>query len=391
VLLETDGKVIRQIMRVTPVRIFVPRLVDATQTNPQNLNAKALLSRFSDPSCQWMTVHYGDPLQDVANNRLVTLTRLLRGRLWPWHMMILYLRGVDAIFYPGMEWFDDRALELRHRFRRRAPIIAILEGFPGDALREATLSKWAGHPVFCHRVAAKVVARIDRMLHQADHIIAISPFVAKIGSQLYGDKFSVLPLGIDMKRIAAALPASKAATAPDVCTVIGAGRVDDHKRPEMFLKLAEQFPAVRFRWIGEGRQRKALIADANKRGLRNLSFPGGLPHDGVIEELKAADIFAMPSRSEGVPKVTGEAAACGLPIIAFGYYEPPTVIDGENGYRVWSDDEFELRLNQLLGDSEGRQAMGERSSELAKTWDWVVLAKQWEEEILRVIGHRRGD
>lgn len=377
-------------MRVTPLRILVPQLVDTTQTSPQNLNAKSLLSRFSDPSCQWMAVHYRDPLRDAANNRLVTLTRLWRGRLWPWHMMILYLRGVDAIFYPGMEWFDDHALKLRRRFLRRAPIITILEGLPGDAQREATLSKWAGHPVFCHRVENKVVERIDRMLHQADHIIAISPFVAKMGSQLYGDKFSALPLGIDTKLIAATLPASKTDTAPNVCTVICVGRVDDHKRPEMFLKLAEQFRAVHFHWIGEGRQREALIMEADRRGLHNLSFPGALPPEGVIAELTAADIFAMPSRSEGVPKVTQEAAACGLPIIAFGYYEPPSVIDGENGYRVWSDNEFELRLNQLLDDSDRRQAMGKRSTELAKTWDWDVLAKQWEEEILRIIGQRRG-
>lgn len=375
---------------MTPVRILVPRLVDATQTNPQNLNAKSLLSRFSDPSCQWMAMHYGDPLRDVADNRRVTLTRLWRGRLWPWHMMILYLRGVDAIFYPGMEWFDDHALKLRRRFLRRAPIIAILEGFTGDAVREATLSKWAGHPVFCHRVEKKIVERIDRILHRADHIIAISPFVAKLGSQLYGDKFSALPLGIETKLITAALSASRTDTGPHVCTVIGAGRVDDHKRPEMFLKLAEQFRTVRFRWIGEGRRREALIMEAHRRGLDNLSFPGGLLPDEMIAELASADIFVMPSRSEGVPKVTQEAAACGLPIIAFGYYEPPTVIDGENGYRVWSDDEFELRLNQLLDDSKMRQAMGVRSSELAKTWDWDVLAKQWEEEILRVIGQCRG-
>jgi glycosyltransferase involved in cell wall biosynthesis len=375
---------------VTPVQILVPRLVDATQTNPQNLNAKSLLSRFSDPSCRWMAMHYGDPLPDVANNRLVTLTRLWRGRLWQWHMMMLYLRSVDAIFYPGMEWFDDHALKLRHRFLRRAPIIAILEGFTGDAEREATLSKWAGHPVFCHRVEEKIVERIDRMLHQADHIIAISPFVAKMGSQLYGDKFSVLPLGIETKLIAAALPASRTDSAPHVCTVICAGSVYDRKRPEIFLKLAEQFRSVCFRWIGEGRRREALIMETDRRGLHNLSFPGGFPHEGVIAELKAADIFVMPSRSEGVPKVTQEAAACGLPIIAFGYYEPPTVIDGENGYRVWSDGEFELRLNQLLDNGDRRQAMGERSSELAKTWDWDALAKQWEEEILRVIGQHRG-
>lgn len=372
-----------------PIRILVPKLVDAAQTNAQNLNAKALLSRFSDPSCHWLAAHYGDAQTSVVSNRHITLTRLWRRRLWQWHVMLMYMGRIDAIFYPGMHWFDDSALTFRRRFGWRTPIIATLEGLVGDGEREVILSTLAGHAVYCHRVEPKVINHVDSILHQADHIIAISPFLARMGSRLYGNKFSVLPLGIESKQIQEALSSSGTTCQKYWPTVICVGTVHEHKRPNLFLQLAEQFSSVHFRWIGEGPLREPLILEADKRGLRNLSFPGGRPPEGVIAELKAADIFVLPSRSEGVPKVTQEAAACGLPIIAFGYYEPPTVIDGENGYIVWSDEEFKLRLTQVLEDHVRRRAMGVRSLDLAKTWDWDRIAKQWEVKILQLIYEHR--
>ena len=377
-------------MPLTPARILVPRLVDAAQTNAQNLNAKALLSRFCNPSHQWIAAHYNDPHSAVANNPRVALARLWRGRLWPWRMTTLYLGQVDAIFYPGFEWFDDLALKLRSRFARCVPIIATFEGLVGDPEREAILSDLAGHAVYCHHVSRQTMERIDRTLHQADHIIALSPFLAKMGARLYGDKFSVLPLGIDAKLIETTLPTSTGCNNPNRCTVIAAGTVYERKRPELFLNLAEQFPAVDFRWIGEGPQRQALLMEAGRRRLHNLSFPGGRSPEGVIAEMKAADIFVLPSKAEGYGKVTQEAAACGLPVIVFGYYEPPPVIDGENGYAVWSDEEFELRLRQLIEDRDRRRAMGMRGKELARAWDWDVIAKQWEDEILRRVSHVSG-
>ena len=300
-------------------------------------------------------------------------------------MITLYLSGIDAIFYPGVEWFDDLALNLRRRFGVHLPIIATLEGLAGDVEREAILSGWAGHPVdsSSRRPEGHRACRQDSSSSGPHH--RNQPVLSKNGlPDCMATNFRCFRSGSNSKLIATTLPTSGVYNEPHDCTVICVGRVDDHKRPEQFLKLAERFPSVHFRWIGEGRQRQPLVMEASRRGLHNLSFPGGLPPEGVFAELKAADIFVLPSRSEGVPKVTQEAAACGLPVIAFGYYEPPTVIDRENGYLVWSDEEFELRLTQLLEDGDRRRAMGMRSLELAKTWDWDVIAKQWEAEILRL-------
>jgi glycosyltransferase involved in cell wall biosynthesis len=363
------------------LRIIVPRLVDTANVNAQNLNARSLLAHFGAPDCAWHCVSYGKPDPAVVANRRVKVTRLAPRRVWPWHVALFYQQPADAIFYPGVEWFDRIGLQCRDRTRRHVPVIATLEGLAGDAEREARVSRIAGHPVHCQRVSTDALRRVDELLTRADRIVAISPFLAKVGRELYGDKFSVLPLGVDV----ALFSPNGGPPSPRPKRVIGVGNVRKHKRPDVFLGLAERFADVQFCWIGDGDRRSVLVAEAARRGLKNISFRGALARAQVAAELRAADVFVMPSRAEGVPKATQEAVASGLPCIVFGHYESPSVIDGENGYVVWSDGELERRLAELLDNNVLRAQMGSRGAEMARAWDWGVVAPQWERRVHETI------
>lgn len=364
--------------------MLVPRLFDAENTNAQSLNAKALLACFRRTDVTWMGLHYDLPDTGVVANSQVRLSKLWRRHLWPWHAMVQYQRSVDAIFYPGAEWFDDAGLKWRSRLGRRVPVIATLEGLAGDADTESVLSEAAGHAVHCHRVERPVLERVRAVLDRADHVIAISPFLARMGRVLYGDKFFVLPLGVDLGRFH---PRSEARRAGPVA-VVSIGRVASHKRPGVFLHLAARFPQVRFQWFGEGPDRAGLIAEAASRRLGNLDFPGARRPSEIAEALRLSDIFVLPSLSEGTPKVSMEAAACGLPVIAFGCYEPPSIVDGKTGLLVWSDEELEDRLKQLVNDEGMRFALGANARDLACNWDWGRVADQWETHIVQVVRSR---
>lgn len=366
------------------LRVLVPRLFDAGNTNAQNLNAKALLARFRRPDVTWCGLRYDAADPDVAVNPQVRLTRLWRRHLWPWHVIKQYQSDVDAIFYPGAEWFDEAGVAWRTRFGKRVPVISTLEGLAGDADTETRLSEVAGHHVHCHRVERRILERVRAALDRADHVIAISPFLARMGRVLHGDKFSVLPLGVDT---AVFHPRASRRSARQL-TVVLAGRVGAHKRPRIALDLSTRFPHVRFRWYGDGEERAALIAQANSRGLTNLEFPGSRSPTELAEAFRDADVFMLPSLSEGVPKVTLEAAACGLPVVAFGFYEPPSVIDAKTGFLVWSDQEMEARLGQLIEDSSLREELGAGGLELARGCDWKDVAPRWEDRVVELA--RRG-
>ncbi len=361
--------------------VLVPRFADATNFNAQNLNAKSLLTRFRDPFTTWSMVHYDSPMHGISQSTNVRLTHLLPRHLWRPHLAAWYQKPADAIFYPGVAQPDEWGLRLRARTGRKIPVISTLEALAGTPERERQLSEWAGHPVHCQRVGADVVKRLDYIYRNSDHIIALSPFLARMGQKLYGDKFSVHMLGIEDK-VFFADPTLK----PSRPRVVSIGAVRHHKRPEQFLRLAASYPGADFVWFGEGELQVPLSCEAAQNGITNLTFAGIRNSVELANELRAASIFAMPSLGEGVPKVTQEAAACGLPVVIFGYYESPTVVDGQNGFAAWSDEEFAQRVGQLLSDSDLRARMRMCALRMAERWNWDSLAIEWESEILARIG-----
>jgi glycosyltransferase involved in cell wall biosynthesis len=69
--------------------------------------------------------------------------------------------------------------------------------------------------------------------------------------------------------------------------------------------------------VGQGPLRQALQRQADAAGVADrLTFVGPVPHDQLPDWFRAADLFVLPSRSEGVPNVLLEAAACGTPFVA---------------------------------------------------------------------------
>jgi glycogen(starch) synthase len=153
------------------------------------------------------------------------------------------------------------------------------------------------------------------------------------------------------------------------------------------LAMAERSPQADFVWYGEGSLRQTLTRQAVVRGVENIFFPGALPPSKLADEFRQADVFVVPSKSEGVPKVSQEAAACGLPVVVFGFFEAPSVQDGVNGFVVWNDEQFFRRVAELLCNPERAAQMGEIGAKMGKQWDWDVLAPKWQSTIIKQIRH----
>ncbi len=360
------------------VHIFVPRWMNRSITNAQNSNARALLSRFSDSRARWTAVG-NDQLPEAVIRNGVKIVPLFRSRLWKYQLALTYQSRFDAIFYPGVGWEDELGMKIRRLSGRRTPVIATIEGIIADHTALARISDLVGHPVFSQPGVEHAIPRIRRMYEMADHIIAISPFLARVAAFLYGNKVSCLPLGVE-----SAIFHSTGRRDPDRCRVMGCGTVKSSKNPQMFLRLAARYPQADFVWYGDGPMVQPLTAEANQMGLKNLRFPGGIQPAALAEEFRNSSVFVLPSHAEGVPKVTQEAAACGLPIVLNGYYEAPTVIHGRNGLVAWSDEELSEHVGALIRDPETRRKMGDQGIEMAKDWDWDRIAPQWEDLVIRL-------
>lgn len=358
---------------------------DADNTNAQAKNVQGLLAHWPDAGPRAAALSFADVAPEIAERPGIISRKLADDRLWPWRVALEMQADYRAIVAPGLHiWADWLGQRLRKVRGRAVPLITTVEGLMGAVFDVATecarYERAAGHPVYCQPVAAGTLRRRQRMHSQAAHIIAISPFLERMTALDHPGKVGTLPLGID-DRIFHARGRSRR----ERPVVMAVGGVREHKRPGMMLDLAARFAAADFVWYGEGELRAELSAEAARRGLSNLRFAGALAPAELAENYRRADVLVIPSRAEGVPKVSQEAAACGVAQVLFGFYEAPSVVDGVNGFVVWDDAAMAARIGELIDDEALRQRMGNAGVEMARDWSWRVVAPRWRQRILEVI------
>jgi glycosyltransferase involved in cell wall biosynthesis len=138
--------------------------------------------------------------------------------------------------------------------------------------------------------------------------------------------------------------------------------------------VASQRPQVQFLVAGEFGKNPAdaaftssVLALANQLGLASrLKFLGAV--QSIPSLLSFSDVFALPSRNEGLSNALLEAMQAGLPsvVTAVGG-NTEAVSDGVSGFVVPPEDPdaFALRLLDLLDNPHLRSAMGAASADLA--------------------------
>lgn len=96
----------------------------------------------------------------------------------------------------------------------------------------------------------------------------------------------------------------------------------------VFAVVSEEFPQLYCLIVGDGVLYESLKNQITAAGLEKRIFLlGNLEHKKVLPVVKAADIFLMPSRSEGTPISLLEAAALEKPILATNCGGIPELVD----------------------------------------------------------------
>lgn len=106
--------------------------------------------------------------------------------------------------------------------------------------------------------------------------------------------------------------------------------------------------------------REKLVA---KYPVENISFLGEKPHDKALELLANADIFVLPSYTEGFPNSVLEAMAMGKAIVGTRVGAIPEMLEGGGGFLIEPKDVAGLKraLSTIMSDSDLRICMGQRA------------------------------
>ncbi len=150
---------------------------------------------------------------------------------------------------------------------------------------------------------------------------------------------------------------------------------------EVFAELGEIAGEVVLLMIGDGPEKSALEASVDRHGVSDrIIFKGNVPHEEISSYMNAADMFVLPTHSEGMPNVVLEAMACGLPVIAGSVGGIPEIItDGDDGLLFPAGDVGALRgcLLRLLSDPVLAASMGDRAlKKVTENFSWPKNASE---------------
>lgn len=147
--------------------------------------------------------------------------------------------------------------------------------------------------------------------------------------------------------------------------IISVGRLTDQKGFDLLIKeispLMHKFEDWKVEIYGEGELRPLLSQMITDLRMENKIFLCGAV-ENIHDKYQNSSIYLMTSRYEGFAMVLLEAQANGLPIVAYDCDTGPSEIvhNGQNGYLIpmGHSDDFRKRVEELIKDSEKREAMG---------------------------------
>lgn len=148
----------------------------------------------------------------------------------------------------------------------------------------------------------------------------------------------------------------------DAVLILSVGELNKNKNHKVVIKALSKInnPNICYCICGHGNLKTELISLAEILGIKNTVKFLGYRND-MDEIYKAADIFIIPSKREGLPRSLMEAMAAGLPVICSDIRgNTELIIGGKGGYLCSPNDinGFSNAIEKLVNDKELRINMG---------------------------------
>ena len=232
--------------------------------------------------------------------------------------------------------------------------------------------------------------RMERMLAgNADRIVCVSESVARFArdrARLPAEKLLVIPNGIDVAAYAEATPADLTTfgISPGRSVLVYVGRLDEQKGLDLFLEqtpeLFQRLPEHDLLLVGDGPQRDALEAQAQRLGIAERVHFAGWQSD-IPGILKAAALFVLPSRWEGMPNALMEAMACGLPVAATGAEGVAELLGDQAAWQLGSVEEQDFidHIVNIAKNPDLARELGEKNRQrVAENFSLEAMVAQYQ-------------
>jgi glycosyltransferase involved in cell wall biosynthesis len=321
----------------------------------------------------------------VTHPRYWFTPRLMRGwygRFFQWSIGPAFRRAVAEsapdVVLASWAYPDGRAAG---RLARRAGLPVVIKVHGSDVLHQSA------YPTRQRKTA--------EALRAADGVVAVSEDLARHVIELGVDpgRVRVVYNGIDTGLFALGPKGPARANIgidPAQTALLYVGNLVPVKGVDLLIEacglLKSDGPPFHLHLIGKGSDRPALEKRSADLGLEQfVTFHGPKPHRELPDWFRAADLLVLPSRSEGVPNVLLECAACGTPYVATDVGGVPEVARFGDGSVVPPENP------KALADAiRGRLMIGHRDPPARPTRSHAMSAGELCEALQSAInGHRK--
>ncbi len=177
-------------------------------------------------------------------------------------------------------------------------------------------------------------SRLDLKASEAAQVFCVSDFTRSqlccVTDPALWSRFVVIRCGIDLS----VFKQRQSAPSQGLPTILAVGRLSPEKGHGVLLEalsnLKRDGTPMRLILVGDGPLRSSLETAAEDAGIADLvEFTGELPAPEVHARLARADLFCLPSFSEGLPISIMEAMAVGVPVVTTWIAGIPELAESE--------------------------------------------------------------
>lgn len=201
-----------------------------------------------------------------------------------------------------------------------------------------------------------IINQIEKRVYdRADTIVPVSEYTGKRISNIYGasEAIETIPYPIDTN-VFKPEPVK-------ICRepfILFAGNLHvPRKNTQLLLRVVElvrkSIPSIKLKLIGTDKFEKLSLIARQMDIQDSVDFEGHVSFEELLKFYQNSDVFAIPSRQEGLAIVGLEAMACGTPVVSTKCGGPEEyVIDGKTGYLIPQDniEDFANRLIRIIED-----------------------------------------
>jgi glycosyltransferase involved in cell wall biosynthesis len=219
------------------------------------------------------------------------------------------------------------------------------------------------------RAAVRVVATSgqQRLSRHAAAVLFVTKHVLQRKYPTRGQAFAASDAALDDAAFEGAERREPPSSGP--FTLVTVGALDQpYKGTGVLLDAMRELRdvAVRLRIVGAGTLLDGFKARARALGVDSrVEFLGQLDRAGVLEALDAAQLFVLPSLTEGLPRALLEAMARGLPAVATDVGGVPELLPADCLVPAKNAQALAHAIRTLIADRRTRAAHGERNRHVA--------------------------